>query len=516
MATPRPRASAPPRATAPAPSEAVGQLQRILRYELSKGCDDSAVIGGLDGFLGRARTDGGVARLLDQAPKLTQGYRGLSRTARKDWLERTLQLKPGATAAKRPAAPRAATPAARAVIPPPAPVQSADPLAWPVTAIKGIKAALAEKLAKMGVATVRDLIYLFPNRHNDFADIRSIAELRPGEEQTCAVVVMQAQIVRLGRMYGTEAKVHDSTGTMRVVWFNQTYLAEQLKPNDRIVLAGKVGLFNGLKTMDSPEWERLQGDELTHTGRIVPVYPLTQGLSQRVLRRAVKEAVDRFASLVQEALPADVRTRHKLMGVTEALRQMHYPDTMDDYRDARRRMAFEELLCVQLAVLERRLAWQEGRAAAFDTRGIVDVYRSALPFALTGAQERVVGEITRDIGTSRPMSRLLQGDVGSGKTAVAAAALVIAAANGYQGAIMAPTEILAEQHYRTLTSLLANLTFADRGPLRVELLTGSLSSPARRKAPGSPGIGRRRRRGGDAGADPGRRLVQEAGRHGRR
>jgi ATP-dependent DNA helicase RecG len=334
----------------------------------------------------------------------------------------------------------------------------------------------------MGVSSVRDLIYLFPNRHNDFANIRTIAELRVGEEQTCAVSVLQAQIVRLGRMFGTEAKVHDGTGTMRVVWFNQTYLGEQLKPNDRIVLAGKVGLFNGLKTMDSPEWERLQGDELTHTGRIVPVYPLTQGLSQRVLRRVVKEAVDTHAARVEESLPTPLRSRYDFVGIHEALRQMHYPDTMEDYGRARLRLAFEELLCVQLAVLERRLAWQEGRAPAFDTRAIVDVYRSALPFPLTGAQETVIGDITGDIATSRPMARLLQGDVGSGKTAVAAAALVIAAANGYQGAIMAPTEILAEQHFRTLTDLLGNLTFADRGPLRLELLTGSLSSPGRRRA----------------------------------
>jgi ATP-dependent DNA helicase RecG len=155
---------------------------------------------------------------------------------------------------------------------------------------------------------------------------------------------------------------------------------------------------------------------------------------------------------------------------------------MEDYREARCRMAFEELLCVQLAVLDRRLAWQEGRAPVFDTRGVIDVYRSALRFALTGAQERVIGEIVRDLSSSRPMARLLQGDVGSGKTAVAGAALVVAAANGYQGAIMAPTEILAEQHYRTLSDLLGRVKFAARRPLRIELLTGSLSGRSRRDA----------------------------------
>ena len=478
-AAPRTPARGAPRQPAAA-SDAVGQLRRILQFELSKGCDDSAVIGGLDRYLERVRSDPKVAQALADAPRLARGYRALPASTRRQWIQRVLTPPPVAQkAASRPARPEAKRREAPSTERPSA---GSDPLEWPVTAIKGVRAATADKLAKMGLRTVRELVYLFPNRHNDFADIRSIAELMAGEEQTCAVQVLQAQIVRLGRMYGTEAKVHDGTGTMRVVWFNQTYLAEQLKPDDRIVLSGKVGIFNGLKTMESPEWERLQGDDFTHTGRIVPVYPLTQGLSQRVLRRVVKEAVDRFASLVAEALPAALRSKLALPGITEALRQMHYPDTMDDYRAARRRIAFEELLCVQLAVLDRRLAWQDGRAPAFDTRGIVDVYRSALPFALTGAQERVIGEITDDISTTRPMARLLQGDVGSGKTAVAAAALVIAAANGYQGALMAPTEILAEQHYRTLTAVLEKFTFADRRPLRVELLTGSLSTPGRRRA----------------------------------
>jgi ATP-dependent DNA helicase RecG len=267
---------------------------------------------------------------------------------------------------------------------------------------------------------------------------------------------------------------------MRVVWFNQPYLAEQLKTNDRIVIAGKVGLFNRVKTMENPEWERLQSEELTHTGRLVPVYPLTQGISQRMLRRVAKEAVDRFAGLVKEPLPGDLRRRHKLPELKSALRQMHYPDSQDKYEESRRRIAFEELLCVQLAVLERRLAWQEGRAAPFGSGGVIDAYRDSLPFALTGAQERVLDEIASDLRRARPMARLLQGDVGSGKTAVAAAALIVANANGYQGALMAPTEILAEQHYRTLHSLLGRLQVGGRS-LRVELLTGSMKTPSKRE-----------------------------------
>jgi ATP-dependent DNA helicase RecG len=473
------RARPPARRGAPAGEstqpDAVTRLKKVLDLELKRGCDDSAVIGGLDRFLQNARTDRSVAAFLDQAPRLAKGYRGLDGQSRREWLRRIVvqKYRPPKPEPKRKSAAKPEAPPLPAATP-------GDPLSAPVTTIKGIKGATYTRLAKLGVRTVRDLLYLFPNRHNDFGDVRSIGELAVGEEQTVVVSVWSASLVNLGRRPGTQAVVGDSSGNMRVVWFNQTYLASQLKTNDRIVLSGKVSLFNAMKTMESPEWERLEGEDLTHTGRLVPVYPLTEGLSQRVLRRVVKEAVERYAGLLAEPLPADLRGRHALLPLVEAVRQMHYPDSRERREEARRRLAFEELLCVQLAVLERRLAWEHGRGPAFDTRGVLEVYRSALPFALTSAQERVLGEVVSDLATSRPMARLLQGDVGSGKTAVAAAALVVAAANRYQGALMAPTEILAEQHYRTLTTLLKDLTFQDRPPLRIELLTGSLTPAAKR------------------------------------
>jgi len=463
-------------------SEAVLRFRKVLELEARRGCDDGAVIGGVDRFLAIACQDRGVAALIDAAPALAKGYRGLGPPQRERWLRAVLAAKPAAAKAKTAARGSSASPRAEsAPARPERRPEPADPLDGPVTVVRGLKSALQAKLAKLGVRTVRDLLYLFPNRHNDFADVRPIAELQPDEEQTTLVSVWSAAKVRLGRRDGTQAVVGDETGTMRVVWFNQPYLADQLKTNDRIVLAGKVTLFNRLKTMESPEWERLGADDLTHTGRLVPVYPLTQGLSQRQLRRVVKEAVDRFAALVKEALPAELRRRNGLLGIVEALRQAHYPDSWERQEAARRRLAFEELLCVQLAVLERRLAWQVGRAPAFQLDGTLAAYRTSLPFSLTGAQERVLGEIVADIQRSRPMARLLEGDVGSGKTAVAAAALAVAAANGYQGALMAPTEILAEQHYRTLASLLGGLDFVGR-KLRIELLTGSLSGATKRAA----------------------------------
>jgi ATP-dependent DNA helicase RecG len=473
-----------PPATRSADSEALVRFRKIVELELRRGCDDGAVIGGMDQFLRGARQDRDIGALVKAAPALTRAYRELAPSARERWLHSLLAAKP-APPKKTPPKPgtdavgssEARTRTSKTAVRP-TPV-SHDPLDADVTAVKGVKGAMQAKLEKLDVRSVRDLLYLFPNRHNDFANIRSIADLQPEEEQTTLVSVWSAAVVRLGRRPGTQAVVGDDTGTMRVVWFNQPYLADQLKTNDRIVLAGKVGIFNRLKTMENPEWERLQADDLTHTGRLVPVYPLTQGLSQRTLRRVAKEAVDRFAPLVTDPLPSDLRRRHGLPELKQALRQMHYPDSMDDHEAARRRVAFEELLCVQLAVLERRLAWQEGRAARFGSSGVLDAYTSSLPFALTGAQERVLEDIAADLKRDRPMARLLQGDVGSGKTAVAAAALFIAAANGHQGALMSPTEILAEQHYKTLRTLMSRLQ-VDGRRLRVELLTGSQSAATKR------------------------------------
>jgi ATP-dependent DNA helicase RecG len=311
-----------PDASSRTESEALVRFRKVLELELKRGCDDRAVIGGIDRFLENARADKDVRAVIEanEAPK---PYASLDGEAREKWLRALIGAK--SIAAKRPStgsgrtelgtssgragakASVTAGPAARVDQPPDRPK---DPLDQDVTVIKGVKGATQGKLAKLGLATVRDLLYLFPNRHNDFADVRPISELVPDEDQTALVTVWSASIVRLGRRPGTQAVVGDESGTMRVVWFNQPYLADQLHTNDRIVIAGKVGVFNRNKTMENPEWERVGSEDLTHTGRLVPVYPLTQGLSQRVLRRVVKEAVDRFAEALKEPLPKDLRGPH--------------------------------------------------------------------------------------------------------------------------------------------------------------------------------------------------------------
>jgi ATP-dependent DNA helicase RecG len=287
----------------------------------------------------------------------------------------------------------------------------------------------------------------------------------------------------------------DETGNVRAIWFNNPYLARTFRTGTRVVLSGKVNVFRGSFVFESPEYELLTGqEELVHTGRLVPVYPTVDGFPQRTLRRLVKQALDVGLPQLVEHMPEDTRRRTAVMGLRDAIAQAHYPDSASDWNAARRRLAFDELLQLQLSVLSRKRAWQQ-QGEGFplkDDAGVVDAFLASLPFELTDAQTRVLDEILDGLKQSHPMSRLLQGDVGSGKTVVAAAAMLVAAFNGYQAALMAPTEILAEQHFLTITHLLSGVSQAgpedhlvtvrvgpSLRPLTIALLVGSLGKKAK-------------------------------------
>ena len=256
-----------------------------------------------------------------------------------------------------------------------------------------------------------------------------------------------------------------------------------------------MNVFRGSLVFQSPEYEIMRGqEELVHTGRLVPVYPSVDGLPQRTIRRFVKRALDTSLSQVVDFLPEDTKHRAGLMSLPNSIAQAHYPDGEADWASARRRLAFDELFLLQLAVVRRKKEWQqEDQGIPLDAgASAVGGFLEALPFNLTGAQSRVLDEIMADLSQSRPMSRLLQGDVGSGKTVVAAAALLLAVVNGRQGALVAPTEILAEQHFLTLVDLLSrgnggdehatSASFEVHGmgrPVTVGLLVGSMSRKAK-------------------------------------
>ncbi|HLA18687.1 MAG TPA: DEAD/DEAH box helicase, partial [Dehalococcoidia bacterium] len=456
-------------------SEAVQRLLKVLTLERSRRFADTTVIGGLDAYLRNFLAVSALPpehrfqELLRSLPP--GGYRALHPVQRErviEELEKALSA-PLPPPASRPASTRTSKP-----VPPPAGVRrkaeataaprsprpklAPPPAEMPVEALTGVSRGYAGKLKKLGVEKVSDLLWLFPFRYHDFSEVRPVSKLVVGEEQTVLGEVFSAGAGLVGRRRATEALVQDDAGSMlRVVWWGQTYLARQLKTGMKVALSGKVTAFRGRLQMENPEWEPLEGESL-HTRRLVPVYPGTEGLPQRLVRRLAREAVEALAGGLEETLPDDVRRRLKVPPLPRAMRGMHVPASPREAQEARRRFALEELLYIELGVVRRRRMYQEaGSAPQLELPPSVrEGFERSLPFGLTAAQRRAIDELLRDIGGSVPMSRLLEGDVGSGKTVVAAMALLAAVAGGYQGAIMAPTEVLAEQHYRTFCRLFSD------------------------------------------------------------
>ena len=478
-------------------TEALQRLHKVLALERSRKFADTAVIGGLDAYLQHflseqlIPSDHRFQQVLRSQPP--GGYGALHPVQRRrvvEELERALD-EPIPDSSSPPVETRNS----KGVPARPEPRRSVRPrsvvvgtMDSSVEVLKGVSRGYAGKLKKLGVEKVGDLLWLFPFRYSDFSQVRPIAKLVVGEEQTVLGDVWSVGAGMVGRRKASEAVIGDETGTLRVVWWGQTYVARQLREGMKIALSGKVTAYRGQPQMESPEWEPLEGESL-HTRRLVPVYPGTEGLPQRLVRRLAREAVDSLVDEMEETLPEDVRSRLKLLPVRQAMRQMHIPESSQQAAEARRRFALEELLHIELGVVRRRLAWQAAGAAPKLTlsQPVRDGFVRSLPFDLTAAQRRAVDEVLRDIGESVPMSRLLEGDVGSGKTVVAVVALLAAVASGYQGAIMAPTEVLAEQHYRTFCSLFSGGdeeglwrdVFSPeylKEPLRITLLRGSLKT----------------------------------------
>jgi len=480
----------------------VEPLRTILRMECQRNYANTTVLGGLDKYLRNwareTRDKINSPELLARFSELhlaDSSYADWDVDKRKAWIEDVLDWLAQAEAAvgKAPAK-RSRARSKTASQPSVASVVSSSKgdkgLDSPVTIAKGIAAGSAGKLAKLGVQTIRDLLFFFPRRHLDYSQRKPIAELEVGEEQTVLATVWEARIARLGPQKGTEVIVGDETGNMRAVWFNQPFLAKNFPTNAQLVLSGRVSEFKGNKVFESPEWELVEDKELIHTGRLVPVYPLTRGLYPRQVRNMVKRVLDDWVWQVTDFLPQEIKSRNRFMDLPEAVMKAHYPDSLLVKAEARKRLAFDELFLLQLGVLGKKRDWQESQPGnAFTVkRDELARFLNCLPFELTQAQQRVLQDILTDLQKSRPMSRLLQGEVGSGKTVIATAALLVAAANGYQAAFMVPTEILAEQHFKNICHLLSKISNEkdEQGnvccyhglfphPATFALLTGSLS-----------------------------------------
>ncbi len=476
-----------------------GQLRKILALEEIKGYPDITVIGGLDKYLqnwaAQMATSGHNADLLAQIARTcppAPGYASLTQEQRSKWAnqilswldkyESSLNNYPGSikVVEKAPKHEKIDNPLEKVVK---APLKTnkaifKQSLDSPVTYIKGINEVLQKRFGKLEVRTVRDLLYFFPNRHLDYSKRAYINKLTVGQENTIIANIWDTREVNLGNRRSAEATVGDETGNVRVVWFNQPYLARSLKTGTKIVISGRVTLFGNMPVFESPDWEPYDEKDLIHTGRLVPVYPLTQGLSQRQVRRILKPAIDQWASQLEEFLPYDLIKRLKLPDRQTAIRQAHYPDDEVTKDASRRRLAFDELFLLQLGVLNKKRNWQECQAGLpiKTDRPELNRFIDSLPYKLTTAQNTALQDILGDIGKTKPMSRLLQGEVGSGKTVVATAALILTVANGYQGTMMAPTEILAEQHFATIRRVLSQVG-VETGDGLVYSFSGFLAEP---------------------------------------
>jgi ATP-dependent DNA helicase RecG len=337
-----------------------------------------------------------------------------------------------------------------------------------------LRGAPGRALQALGIETVGDLLEHLPHSHRDRRDVRLVADLGVGEEATVAVGVRGVTVrpMRDRRRKRVEARVFDESGPLVAVWFNQPWIARQLGEGAQVLLHGKLRRRNEFWVTEHEVFG--DGGAPVHTVGLVPVHPATQGITPARLRGLVWDSYARIFDVI-EPLPARLRTEEGLADRAACLAAVHFPDREQDERAARRRLAYEELLLLQLAVAGRRRTRREGRRACpLAARGVVvDRWRASLPFELTGDQVRAMEEIDRDIAGDRPMQRLLMGEVGSGKTVCALFAMLRAVESGAQAALMAPTETLAEQHHHTLDSLLG-------GHLPLELLTGSTPAARRR------------------------------------
>ncbi len=342
----------------------------------------------------------------------------------------------------------------------------------------------ASRLKKLEIETVEDLLHHYPFRYDDFRLISQISQLQPGE-----MVTIQGEIIDCQNVYTKTGKklqkamVQDSSGQIEAVWFNQPFIPQTLKPGVKVSLSGKVNFFGPKISLVSPEYEIINAKGAKkrpiHTARLVPVYPETYGLSSKWLRSRIFPLIEKLTPQISDWLPETIKKKESLINLSSALQKIHFPQDEKEIQLARNRLKFDELFLIQFNSLIRKKNWQKNKTTHPFTidqesaRGRsspgrkISKFISRLPFSLTSAQNKALKEILHDLKKQKPMNRLLEGDVGSGKTVVAAVAIYAASLNNLQSALMAPTEILAQQHYQTIKTLLEPLG------VNIALLTGS-------------------------------------------
>jgi len=338
----------------------------------------------------------------------------------------------------------------------------------PISKLPGIGPVLAQKLANLDIFSVEDLIRHYPRRWEDWSQISPLIQAQAGERLTTQAELLTLNQFRSprSRLHITSGIVQDESGSLRVTWFNQPYIARHLVKNQPYYVSGEVRSFRGHLTIINPTLEPITAAPV-HAGRIIPVYPTTAGVSTKIIRRAIKNLIPTIRTL-PDYLPAPLRAQHHLIGHAQAVEHIHFPASMKHLQSARHRLGFEELLMVHLGLMLVKSAQAEDRGQPILTpTNFQAQFIKHLDFTLTSGQARAIKDIVEDLARPHPTNRLLLGDVGSGKTVVAAAAISAAAGAGFQTALMAPTEVLANQHYRSIAPLM------DALGVSTTLLTGA-------------------------------------------
>jgi len=335
--------------------------------------------------------------------------------------------------------------------------------------LKGVGPQRSKIIGRLGIHTIEDILYYFPRDYKDYSKIQNISESITGTNVSIQGKIkgIKNRTTRSGKSI-LEVFVYDETGIIAATWFNQPFLVKKFRVGDTLLLHGRVGLYRYLQLLN-PEYETFHADYPNNTPGLIPVYSLTEGISQNQFRKIMNVAVQHFVDFIDEIIPKHLIKKYSLLSARDAIRNIHFPASPNHLKNARRSLVYEELFVLETAIALKKYHRKKEYGISFKTGPNVDAHiRNLIPFTLTNAQERAIGEIKKDMKSTIPMNRLLQGDVGSGKTVVALYASLIAIANGYQTAFMAPTEILAHQHFLTLQS------FLQQSHVKISLVTGNI------------------------------------------
>lgn len=518
------------------------KLRKFFRLEHENKYQNTAIIGGLakmlDYWEGEARADGITEEVIQAVVARLRSYEKISPEGRAESLkglwkrigetypdaaQKPQQAQPPRPQQSRPAAPPSEAKPEGAESPPPKPAEKTQPQQYQpkprqnppprsesvagakhsqtpaalnakLTVLQGVGPRNAESLENLGLQTLGDMLYYFPRRYEDYSQLKPIQALMYNDVVTVLGTIQSVHTrpIRGGKQSIIEVIISDGTGSLRISFFNQPWLANRMKQGDAISVSGKIDQYLGRLVMNSPDWEPVEVENL-HTNRIVPIYSLTERITQNWLRKQMNSVITYWAPAVVDALPDAIKRAAQLVSLGEALTQIHFPDSQARLKLARERLAFDEIFYLQMGVLRQKRDWKSVEGRRFP---VLDEWLGArlgaLPFTLTSAQQTSLTDIRTDLDSGKPMNRLIQGDVGSGKTVVAALAAAAVVSGGAQAAIMAPTSILAEQHYRNFVNLLAgnggtrsvqqseicllvgNTTESEKEAIRQGLLDGSI------------------------------------------